>query len=141
MDAQQQPGDEDGGFEKSTAVVSEEVRRAIQRHLVGNSDAYDRVKELFVANPKELEDDGSPLYDLPTHTSLKNHLFGLFSNISSLDGRCSGLVHAVLASEWVGRDEAYVRLFVRFLGTLAAAHGSYLNSILKMLVNGLREGM
>src|SRR5436189_3504317 len=50
MDAQQQPGDEDGGFEKSTAVVSEEVRRAIQRHLVGNSDAYDRVKELFVAN-------------------------------------------------------------------------------------------
>jgi RNA polymerase I-specific transcription initiation factor RRN3 len=139
MDAQPQPvGGE--GFEKSAAVVREEVRRAIQRHRVGDSDAYDRVKEVFAADPKELEDDGSPLYDLPTHTSLKNHLLGLFSNISSLDGTCSGLVHVVLASEWVGRDEAYVKLFIRFLGTLAAARGGYLNSILKMLVNGLRQG-
>ncbi|PGH07242.1 hypothetical protein AJ79_06346 [Helicocarpus griseus UAMH5409] len=130
---------ENGGAEKSTAMVREEVRRAIQRHLTGDSEAYDRVKEVFTADPKELEDDGSSVYDLPSPTSLKNHLLGLFSNVSALDGSCSGLVHAVLNSEWLGRDEAYVKLFVRFLGTLAAARGGYLNTVLKMLVHGLRQ--
>ncbi|KAK2807557.1 hypothetical protein FQN50_005425 [Emmonsiellopsis sp. PD_5] len=127
------------GMEKSTAMVREEVRRAIQRHLAGDSEAYDRVKEVFTADPKELEDDGSPVYDLPSRASLKNHLLGLFSNVSALDGGCSGLVHAVVESEWLGRDEGYVKLFVRFLGTLAAARGGYLNTVLRMLVGGLRQ--
>ncbi|ODH53665.1 hypothetical protein GX48_00083 [Paracoccidioides brasiliensis] len=125
--------------EKSTAMVREEVRRAIQRHLNGDSELYDRVKEIFTADPKELEEDGSAVYDVPSPKVLRNYLLGLFSNVSSLDGRCSGLVHAVLASEWLGRDEGYVRLFVRFLGTLAAARGTYLNSVLRMLVMGLRQ--
>ncbi|KKZ62175.1 hypothetical protein EMCG_03313 [[Emmonsia] crescens] len=125
--------------EKSTAMVREEVRRAIQRHLTGDSEAYDRVKEIFTADPKELEDDGSPVYDVPSPTSLRNHLLGLFSNVSALDGSCSGLVHAVLGSEWLGRDEGYVKLFVRFMGTLAAARGTYLNSVLKVLVHGFRQ--
>lgn len=126
--------------EKSTAMVREEVRRAIQRHLTGDSEAYDRVKEIFTADPKELEDDGSPVYDVPSPTSLRNHLLGLFSNVSALDGSCSGLVHAVLGSEWLGRDEGYVKLFVRFMGTLAAARGTYLNSVLRVLVHGFRQG-
>ncbi|OJD17493.1 hypothetical protein AJ78_02414 [Emergomyces pasteurianus Ep9510] len=125
--------------EKSAAMVREEVRRAIQRHLTGDSEAYDRVKEIFAADPKELEDDGSPVYDVPSPMSLRNHLLGLFSNVSALDGSCSGLVHAVLGSEWLGRDEGYVKLFVRFMGTLAAARGTYLNSVLKVLVHGLRQ--
>ncbi|PGH31485.1 RNA polymerase I-specific transcription initiation factor RRN3 [[Emmonsia] crescens] len=125
--------------EKSTAMVREEVRRAIQRHLTGDSEAYDRVKEIFTADPKELEDDGSPVYDVPSPTSLRNHLLGLFSNVSALDGSCSGLVHAVLGSEWLGRDEGYVKLFVRFMGTLAAARGTYLNSVLRVLVHGFRQ--
>lgn len=120
--------------------MREEVRRAIQRHQNGDSEAYDRVKEVFTADPKEVDDDGSPVHDLPSHTSLKNHLLALFSNVSALDGTCSGLVHAVLGSEWVGRDEAYVKLYVRFLATLTAARGGYLSSVLKMLVNGLRQG-
>ncbi|OAT08924.1 ribosomal DNA transcription factor Rrn3 [Blastomyces gilchristii SLH14081] len=133
------PGAGAAAAEKSIAMVREEVRRAIQRHLMGDSEAYDRVKEIFTADPKELEDDGSPVYDLPSPTSLRNHLLGLFSNVSALDGSCSGLVHAVLGSEWLGRDEGYVKLFVRFLGTLAAARGTYLNSVLRVLVHGLRQ--
>ncbi|OAX83943.1 hypothetical protein ACJ72_01684 [Emergomyces africanus] len=125
--------------EKSAAMVREEVRRAIQRHLMGDSEAYDRVKEIFTADPKELEDDDSPVYDVPSPVTLRNHLLGLFSNVSALDGSCSGLVHAVLGSEWLGRDEGYVKLFVRFMGTLAAARGTYLNSVLKVLVHGLRQ--
>ncbi|KAI1948643.1 DNA independent RNA polymerase I transcription factor [Ophidiomyces ophidiicola] len=125
--------------EKSTTLVREEVRRVIQRHLAGDSEGYDRLKELFSVDPKVLEENGSPVYDLPTHTSLKNHLLGLWSNVSALDGTCSGLVHAVLTSEWLGRDEAYVRLYVRFLGTLAAARGGYLTAVLKMLANKLHH--
>ncbi|EFQ99863.1 RNA polymerase I-specific transcription initiation factor rrn3 [Nannizzia gypsea CBS 118893] len=125
--------------EKDKALTREEVRRAIQRHLVGDSEGYDRIKEMFSVDPKALEDDGTPVFDLPSPVSLKNHLMGLLGNVSSLDGSCSGLVHAMLNSEWVGRDTTYVRLFVQFLATLSAARGGYLSSVLKMLVNGLRQ--
>ena len=131
--------DRPASTEKSAALVREEVRRAIQRHLAGDSDAYDRIKEIFTADPTKLEDDGSPVYDLPTHASLKNHLQGLQANVAALDGNCNGLVHAVLSSQWIGRDEKYVKQFVRFLGTLAVAKGAYLNSVLKMLVGNLKQ--
>lgn len=135
--------------EKSTAVVREEVRRAIQRHVSGSeSDAYERVKEVFLADPKrkagEDDDDEMDLgrqLELPTHESLRNHLMGLLSNVSALDRRCNELVNAVVGSEWLGRDESYVKLFVRFLGNLTAAQGGYLGPVLKMLVNGLADGM
>ncbi|KAK2855572.1 hypothetical protein FQN49_005058 [Arthroderma sp. PD_2] len=125
--------------ERNKALAREEVRRAIQRHLIGDSEAYDRIKEMFAADPKVMEEDGTPVFDLPSPVSLKNHLMGLLGNVSSLDGCCSGLVHALLNSEWVGRDTSYVRLFVQFLATLSAARGGYLNSVLKMLVSGLRQ--
>ncbi|KAJ9199811.1 hypothetical protein DTO166G4_3513 [Paecilomyces variotii] len=126
--------------EKSAAVVREEVRRAIQRHLSGaDSEAYDRIKEIFSADPKKMEEDGSLPYGLPSHTTLKHHLMGLLSNVASLDRNCTGLVHSVLDSEWLGRDESYVKLYIRFLGNLAAAQGGYLGSVLKMLVGYLGE--
>lgn len=126
--------------EKSAAVVREEVRRALQRHISGtDSEAYDRIKEMFAADPKHTADDGSLPYDLPSHGTLKNHLMGLLSNVASLDRSCNGLVHAVLNSEWLGRDESYIKLFIRFLGNLAAAQGTYLGAVLKMLVNYLGE--
>lgn len=130
----------DGG-EKSAAVIREEVRRAIQRHLSGtDSEAYDRVKEIFSADPRRTDDDGSLPDGVPSHATLKHHLMGLLANVASLDRSCSGLVHAVLGSQWLGRDEPYVKLFIRFLGNLAAAQGSYLGSVLKMLVNYLGAG-
>ncbi|KAK2765458.1 DNA independent RNA polymerase I transcription factor [Arachnomyces sp. PD_36] len=128
---------------KSTSVVREEVRRAIQRHVTaGEREAYDRVREVFLADPKEKGgDDGVREIELPTHETLRNHLLGLLSNVAALDRRCSELVNAVLGSEWLGRDESYVKVFVRFLGNLAAAQGGYLGPVLKMLVNGLGDGM
>lgn len=126
--------------EKSAAVVREEVRRAIQRHVSGtDSEAYDRIKEIFSADPRRLDEDGLPPEDLPTHTTLKHHLMGLLSNVASLDRNCNGLVNAVLHSEWLGRDESYIKLYIRFLGNLAAAQGSYLGAVLKMLANNFGE--
>jgi RNA polymerase I-specific transcription initiation factor RRN3 len=126
--------------EKSAAVVREEVRRAIQRHVSGgDSEAYDRVKEVFSINPRRLDANGMPPSNLPTHTTLKHHLMGLLSNVAALDRSCNGLVQAVLDSEWLGRDESYIKLYIRFLGNLAAAQGSYLGSVLKMLANYMGE--
>ncbi|KAJ5761079.1 hypothetical protein N7520_008235 [Penicillium odoratum] len=122
---------------KSLAVIREEVRRAIHHHVTtGDSEAYDQIKEIFTADPKKA-DSGMQSWSLPTHVSLKNHLMGLLSHIASLDRNCSGLVQAILNSEWLGRDEAYVKLFIRFLGNLAAAQGSYLSLVFRMLTSKL----
>ncbi|KAJ5676130.1 hypothetical protein N7462_009027 [Penicillium macrosclerotiorum] len=123
--------------EKPLAVVREEARRAIHRHVsAGDSDAYNQLKQIFTADPKKA-DDSLYSYDLPTHASLKYHLMALLSHIASLDRSCSSLVSAVLNSEWLGRDETYVKLYIRFLGNLAAAQGTYLGSILKVLATKL----
>ena len=135
--------------EKSAAVVREEVRRAIQRHIsASDSEAYDRIKEMFSVDPRrasdddddegEYEEDGDLIpQGVPTPTTLKNHLLGLLSNVASLDRSCSGLVYSVLNSEWLGRDESYVKLFIRLLGNIAAAQGTYLGAVLRMLVSHL----
>ncbi|RDW70777.1 rDNA-binding RNA polymerase I transcriptional factor [Aspergillus mulundensis] len=129
-----------GTTDKSAAVVREEVRRAIQRHVSGgDSEAYDRVKEIFAINPRRRDANGMPPSNVPTHNTLKHHLMGLLSNVAALDRSCNGLVQAVLDSEWLGRDESYIKLYIRFLGNLAAAQGSYLGSVLKMLTNYMGE--
>lgn len=133
-------GNESEQSEKSAAVVREEVRRAIQRHVSnGGSEAYDRVKEIFAADPRSRDQDGMLDYDVPTHTSLKNHLMGLLSNVATMDRSCNGLVTAVLNSQWLGRDDSYVKLYIRFLGNLAAAQGVFLGAVLRMLVNYMGE--
>ncbi|KAL4884375.1 RNA polymerase I-specific transcription initiation factor RRN3 [Aspergillus karnatakaensis] len=132
--------DGNGQTDKSAAVVREEVRRAIQRHVCGaDSEAYDRVKEIFAINPRRRDANGMPPSNVPTHNTLKHHLMGLLSNVAALDRSCNGLVQAVLNSEWLGRDESYIKLYIRFLGNLAAAQGSYLGSVLKMLTNYMGE--
>ncbi|KAJ5335113.1 RNA polymerase I specific transcription initiation factor RRN3 [Penicillium brevicompactum] len=129
---------EDTSSEKSPAVVREEVRSAIHRHVtLSESEGYDHIKGIFTADPKKQGDDSLLAYDMPTPTSLKNHLMGLLSHVASLDRSCSGLVNAVINSEWLGRDDAYVKLFIRFLGNLAAAQGSYLAPVLKMLTSNM----
>lgn len=132
------PVEDDTPQEKSAALVREEIRRAIQRHVSGaDSEGYDQIKEVFTTDPKATPDEDSS--ENPSPTSLKRHVMGLLSNVAALNRDCSGLVHAVLGSEWVGRDESYVKLFVRFLGNLAATHTGYMRAVLKMLVNYFGE--
>ncbi|KAJ5178806.1 hypothetical protein N7492_002016 [Penicillium capsulatum] len=122
---------------ESLPIVREEIRRAIHRHVsAADSEGYDRIKDIFVADPKKAGNDPYA-YDLPTHTTLKLHLTGLLSHIASLDRNCSGLVHAIVNSEWLGRDEAYVKLYTRFLGNLTAAQGGYLGVVFRMLTSKL----
>jgi RNA polymerase I-specific transcription initiation factor RRN3 len=71
-------------WEKSPAVVREEARRALVRHVSGDSEAYDRIKQVFST---DLGDD-----ERPSRRSLKNHLLALVGNISLLDRSAGGRV-------------------------------------------------
>ncbi|MCJ1401574.1 hypothetical protein MMC11_004790 [Xylographa trunciseda] len=116
-------------WEKAPAVVREEVRRALERHAQGDDSAYDRVKEIYTTKPTA--------EDAPSSTTLRNYTAALLSSVSGLNRSCSGLVHAVLQSAWIVRDEDYVALFLRLLGNLVSAQGLYLGDVLRMLVGFL----
>ena len=108
-------------------VVKEQVRRAIERHRIREDDAYERIKGLFNASPDKP--------NAPSTKVMKFHLQALLANVTALDKDCSGLVNAVLYSEWVGRDEQYYALFVRFLTNLSAAQRGYQQKIMLVLVD------
>jgi len=121
------------GWEKGPELVREEVRRAVVKHAHGENTGYDRLKEVFTTEPTA--------EDAPNPTMMRNYMLALLSNVASLNKSCSGLVHAVLESQWLGRDEGYVALYVRFLGTLASAQGGFVGAVLRMLVNNFSNGM
>lgn len=107
-------------------VVKEEIHRALQRHLIGDESSYDKLKTKFTT-PYNQE-------DAPSTKTLRVHLQGILSHISILNKNCYDLVHAIIASEWVGRDQAYFSLFAKVLGNLSAAQGGFVGKITHMLV-------
>ncbi|KAI1614916.1 RNA polymerase I-specific transcription initiation factor RRN3 [Exophiala viscosa] len=113
--------------ENDPLVVKEQVRRAIERHRFNDNDGYDRLQSLF-NTPHE-----SP--NAPSTKALKIHLQAVLANVTALTKDCHGLVNAVLHSEWVGREESYYALFVRFLNNLAAAQRGYQHRIMSVLVD------
>ncbi|KAI9806864.1 MAG: hypothetical protein M1833_002521 [Piccolia ochrophora] len=115
--------------EKSPEILQMEVRRAIQKRQMGDNTAYDRVREVFLMDAAE---EGAP-----SPATKKNYLLAALSNISLLNKSCSGLVNAILESDWLGRDEAFIALFIRFLGILVSAQGSHLGPALATLVANL----
>ncbi|KAI9879963.1 MAG: hypothetical protein M1830_006271 [Pleopsidium flavum] len=120
-------------WEKGPELIRAEVRRAVEKHAHGENTGYDRVKEVFTTEPMAV-DAASP-------TTMRNYLLALLGNVASLNKSCSGLVHAVLESQWLGRDESYVALYVRFLGTLVSAQGGFIGAVLRMLINDFCNGI
>ena len=117
------PDDED---DLDPALVREEVRRAIKRHLNGEDEAYNQVKAIFTKDPQA--------DNAPSTATVRVHLQAVYANVSSLNKRCDDLVSAILFAEWIGRDEAYFSLYAKFVGLLAAAQGGYLGRIMFALV-------
>ena len=113
---------------RSLESVRGEVRRAIEAHGRGDSEGYDSIKEIFT--PRRGDDDE----EREDQGDMKQYLLALSSNAALLHRGCSGLVGAVLACEWMGRDEGFVKAYVHFLGSLASAQGMYVGSVLGMLV-------
>jgi RNA polymerase I-specific transcription initiation factor RRN3 len=113
-------------------LIHEQVRRAIQRHVAGGDDeAYEKVKQIFTADPTK--------ENTPSQKAVHAHLQAILAHISSLDKSCNALVNAVLFCEWAGRDESFVKLYIKVLGNLAAAKSGFLGKILHTIVDLLGE--
>ena len=110
----------------SVEVVTEQVRRAIERHRAGDHTSYDHIRSIF-ATPVGKE-------TAPSSKVMRVHLTAMLTNVAVLTKECNSLVNAVLYSEWVGRDDMYYALFVRFLNNLAAAQRGHQTNTMQMLV-------
>lgn len=108
-------------------VVKEQVRRALERHRFNDNEGYDRLQTLF-NTPHEKP-------NAPSTKTLKIHLQAFLANVTALTKDCNGLVNAIVHSEWVGREESFYALFVRFLNNLAAAQRGYQHKIMSVLVD------
>jgi RNA polymerase I-specific transcription initiation factor RRN3 len=124
---------------KSLDVVRIEVRRAIADHLRGNSENYSMIKEIFSAERREDEDEDEE-FEAERRANIKTYLVALTNYTSELNRNCSDLVKSVVSCEWVGRDEAFVKAYVHFLGSLASAQGSYVSMVLGRLVGNFCGG-
>ncbi|CZT47301.1 related to RNA Polymerase I Transcription Factor Rrn3 [Rhynchosporium secalis] len=115
---------------RSLDSIRADVKRSIEAHVrkEGHSTGYDDMKEMFAPRTRDNdEDEGSGV-------DMKNYLVALTSYTSLLNRNCNGLVSAILACEWLGRDEPFVKAYVHFLGSLASAQGAYVGMVLGMLV-------
>lgn len=120
-------------WEKAPQLIQEEVRRALEQHALGDASDYDQVKDIYAANSK--------VEDGPSTSTLRNYTQALLGNVSLLNRSCSSLVHAVLESQWLGRQDNYFILYVRFLANLASAQGVFRADVLRMLVANLAAGL
>lgn len=119
---------------RSLESVRAEIRRAVEAHAIGDSDAYDSIKEIFSPKVGDVEERTG------ANDEMRVYLIALTNYASLLNKGCSGLVRAVLACEWIGRDEKFVRAYVQFLGSLASAQGAYTGMVLGMLVGYFSGG-
>lgn len=121
---------------RSLEAVRLDVKRSIAGHLKGDSSGYDVIKAIF--SPRKDDDNEDDFND--KSIDLKTYLIALADYAPSLNKGCSGLVKAVLQSEWLGRDEVFVKAYVHFLGSLASVQGAYVALVLGMLVDQFYGG-
>lgn len=113
--------------EKDLTAIQEEVRKALrEREISGESEDYDEIKSLFKEKPGTI--------NAPSSSLLRKYLFVLIQNASSLKGKFSDLVNAVLELQWLAHGEALGSVFIKFLVATGSSHSPYLPNILKMLV-------
>ena len=120
-------------WNKAPELIREEVHRALKRHALGDSDGYDKIKQVY-------KQDGQADGEVPSAEVVKYHTAALLSNVALLDRSCSGLVYLVLRSDWVWQDDEYVSLFTKLLGNLVSAQGVWLGAAMEMLVRMFLAG-
>ncbi|KAF2750901.1 RNA polymerase I-specific transcription initiation factor RRN3 [Sporormia fimetaria CBS 119925] len=114
-------------IEKSMELVGEEVRRALEKHAQGENHYYDQIRSLFSARPTSA--------DAPLSRVLEKYVIALTNNVTLLDHKCSGLVHAVIDSSWIARNEQYFRSFRTLLRSILSVQPGYTATVLNMLVH------
>ena len=114
------------------SLVHEEVCLAFDKHGWSDDSGYDKIKEIYSSKK-------SPENEISSAT-LKAYTAALLSNVVRLNRTSSDLVHTVINSQWLGREDEYVKLFTKLLGNLVAQHGMYLGEVVRMLVENLTSG-
>jgi len=112
--------------ERSSALVREEVRRAVDRHRLGDHAAYDNLRELLTVDPFSEDAISSAL--------LRKHIHAFTTLSTFLAKGCSSLVHAIIHCSWLGRDEDFINAYLRLLVSLITAQSGYTHPILSSLV-------
>jgi RNA polymerase I-specific transcription initiation factor RRN3 len=119
----------DDWSDKSLELVKEEVRVGIQRHLAlgeqKDDTQYARLLQLI----------GQDAFsgDAPSTKLLKRYIMALSTHIGGL-GECSKLVLAALDLSWLGRDDEFVEVYVKFLVILASTHAKFISPMLDKVV-------
>lgn len=115
--------------------IKQSVKRALEEHTRpgGDDTRYDGLKEIFSKSTRKNKK--------ADNDNMKAHLLALTSFTSLMGKNCSSLVKAILQSEWLGREWAYVRIYVDFMANLASAQAVYLSDVLNMIANFLLGGM
>ena len=116
-------------WEQPPSLIQEEVRRAFTKRALGDDSGYDKLKDVYSRRQEE-EDELSP-------TTIKNYTVALLRDISVLNKSNSDLVHLLLKSEWLGRQDDYIAVYVRLLANVVSAHGIFLGDAMTMLVGNL----
>ena len=120
---------DDDWDEKSFDLVKEEVRLGIERHLApeDHRDDAQYVKLLALLG----HEDGTA--EALSGKLLKKYLVAIDARVGSLGG-CSKLATAALDVTWLGRDEVFAGLYVKFVVSLATAQSKFITSITDRLV-------
>ena len=117
--------------EKSLELVGAEVRRALEKHAIGDKASYEQIKGLLTIKPT------SP--DAPSTTLLEKYVIALTNNVPLLDHNSSGMVHAVIDSSWIARNEHYVLSYMALLRSILSVNPGYTSDVLRMLVDMFME--
>lgn len=124
--------------EKSFELVKEEVRVGIERHLATSALTPDAKDDAQYTKLVALLNQDASEGDAPSGKLLRKYLLALEARVSSL-GDCGKLVIAVLDLAWLGRDEVFAGLYIRFLVSLASAQSKYIPAILERLVSNFAK--
>ena len=120
-------------YSRSLDSVRREVKMAIDAHARGSSTGYDGLKDIFT--PKRGDDE-----ERLGNDEMRAYIVALTTHASLLTKSCHGLVKVILAFQWMGMDESFVRAYIQFLGSLASSQGAYVGSVLQMLADHFLGG-
>lgn len=115
-------------------LIQEEVRLAFDKRTWSDDSGYDKIKDIYDSGSRGAQEEVSTV-------ELRSYTAALLSNVPRLNRTSSDLVHKVIQSQWLGREDDYVALFTKFLGSLVVQHGIYLKETIRMLVENLTSGM
>ncbi|KAL2015334.1 hypothetical protein VTK56DRAFT_5796 [Thermocarpiscus australiensis] len=119
---------------KSLEDAKREVKQALEGHSRGDDEDYDRLKEVFAPNPKQLTPDDDD-EEAPRPQDLIAYVVALTGYAPMLGRSCSGLLKSILRCAWLERDENFSRAYVQLLAALSSVQGSFFTQVLTMMVD------